>query len=150
MKRSVTLVLLILLYATSANARLPKALQRYQLGYSYAMMSAEYRLSYPIYRQSSFDLFIVDTVLKKDIRTKGGFGATMGTYIPIAQLSENALVALGIDGVFNMLVWDYERVEADYSTTAGYMKIGHHKRSYAAHHLYRTDLSTGGHEEQIC
>lgn len=120
MKHSITLLLLMMLCWMSASARMPKALQRYQLGYSYAMMSAEYRLSYPVYRQSGNDLFIIDTVLKKDIRTKGGFGATMGTYIPIAKLSENAVVALGIDGVFNMLVWDYERVKEDYGATAGY------------------------------
>jgi hypothetical protein len=116
-----------------AQPELPKSLQRYQVGYSYVMANArlKYSYAYPDYYGRMFDTAV-------DIRmpSKGGFGVTMGTYIPLAQMGKTSNLNLGIDGVFNIAIWDMEQFyssagedlgpyySADYVITAGTIQYG--------------------------
>lgn len=100
------------LVSLSANAqpRVPKALQRFQVGYSFPKVNAEYR-------------YMLDSMTTEKVSTKGGFGVTMGTSIPLTKIGDQSSLTFGIDGLFNMLVWDYENVEDDYasySSSTGY------------------------------
>ncbi len=104
-------LLLVLGASINAEARLPKGLQRYQVGYSYPISISNYKIS------------LADTVIERTVKTKGGFGVTMGTYIPVAKFSEASQLAFSIDGLFNMLIWDMEPVnDVYYSGTSGYNK----------------------------
>lgn len=126
-----TLLVLVSL-AAEAQPHLPPSLQRYHLGYSYAASSArlKYSYSYP-------DMYgkLYDTSVNIKIPSKGGFGVTMGTYIKLADINKNSNLNLGLDGVFNICVWNmeqfYDGVDeyagpyyTDYVITAGTLHYG--------------------------
>lgn len=95
----------------TSEARLPNALTRFQVGYSYPRAKADYKLT------------LDDTSIIETVTTKGGFGATLGTHIPISKFGDATALALTIDGMYNLLVWDMEPVNDVYNTnTAGYNK----------------------------
>lgn len=101
--------LLLCTSAVSSEARLPNALTRFQVGYSYPRAKADYRLT------------LDDTSIFETVTTKGGFGATIGTHIPISKFGDATMIALTIDGLYNLLVWDMEPVNDVYNTnTVGY------------------------------
>lgn len=94
-----------------------KGFQRFQLGYSFPMTKAKYTERYLIYQDLSDDN--IDTTMSKDVRTKGGFGITLGHFFPVAKMGEKSSLNISIDFLYNMMVWDAEMVDVsgyDYST----------------------------------
>ena len=65
-----------------------KGFQRFQLGYSFPMTKAKYSERYLIYQDLSDDN--IDTTMSKDVRTKGGFGITLGHFFPVAKMGEKS------------------------------------------------------------
>ena len=92
-----------------AQPRIPKGLQRFQLGYTYPMSTAKYTT-----RTVVFDDFgdnNLDTTLSKDAKTKGGFGVTLGTNFPIVRMGDKSSLAISLDYLYNFLVWDADMVK---------------------------------------
>jgi hypothetical protein len=121
-------------FITDAQPNLPEGLQRYHLGYSYVRSNARMK-----YHYSSPDMYgkLYDTSVNIKMPSKGGFGVTMGTYIKLAQIGKSSNLNLGLDGVFNLAVWDMEAFTggiedeylgpyytADYVVTAGTLQYG--------------------------
>jgi hypothetical protein len=117
--KSLGIILLVLLPAlVFAQPRIPKGLQRFQIGYSFPMTSATYTTHSLIF--DDFGDNNLDTVQSKDVKTKGGFGVTLGTHFPIVQLSDNSCLSISLDYLYNLLVWDADMVKIDgYDATTG-------------------------------
>ena len=106
MRNSYKLVLAVLTLALSlpftSSAKFPGILQRYQLGYSFVMNSAEYKVKQRI----TVPDFAKDTNYSYDMKTSASFGVTMGTYVPITRLGRKSKLVWGIDYMYNMMLWD--------------------------------------------
>lgn len=134
-KTVVTLLLILFSLTSEAQPHLPTGLQRYHLGYSYVVSNArlKYSYSYP-------DMYgrLYDTAVDIRMPSKGGFGATMGTYFKVADLGKTSNLNIGLDGVFNLAVWDMEQLystegddeylgpyySTEYTITAGTLHYG--------------------------
>jgi hypothetical protein len=95
--------------ATRAQSAMPKFLQRFQVGYSFLNAEANYRVQYPIENTDPLriDRYFRDTIIAQDVKNKGGYGITAGTYVPLALLGKRSTLALTIDFVYNTYKWDY-------------------------------------------
>lgn len=101
-----------------AVPRIPKALQRFQIGYSFIMTSATYTEHSYIY--DDYGNNNIDTSFSKNSRTKGGFGATLGTYFPIARMGEQSSLNIDLDYMYNLMIWDADMVNlSGYDETQG-------------------------------
>lgn len=81
----------------------PGVLQRYEIGYSYSMMTAKYT-SNTQYVDGNGNLF--DSSSKGSIVSKGGFGATVGTFIPITRVGDNCMFAISVNYMYNFVLWN--------------------------------------------
>lgn len=86
----------------ASSAKFPGILQRTHLGYSFLVNSAEYKVQQKI----TVPDFAKDTTYKYDMKTSATFGITIGTYVPIARLGRKSKLVWGIDGMYNMMLWD--------------------------------------------
>ena len=101
-KLVLALLTLVLSLPITSSAKFPGILQRYQLGYSFVMNSAEYKVKQKI----TVPDFAKDTNYSYDMKTSASFGVTMGTYVPIARLGRKSKLVWGIDYMYNMMLWD--------------------------------------------
>jgi hypothetical protein len=76
-----------------SSAKIPGLLQRFQLGYTFVMNTAELKNTTP------------DTSYSTSFNTSAAFGVTAGTYIPLKRLGRASSLALGIDYMYNMMTW---------------------------------------------
>lgn len=90
-----------LLLPAVTRAAFPGILQRYQLGYSFVMASADYEA----HDKYSFTGVETDTTYKFKMNTKLAYGYTMGTYIPVTRLGRVSKLVVGVDYLYNILVW---------------------------------------------
>lgn len=81
----------------------PGILQHYEIGYSYCAMTAKYT-SNTQYLDGNGNLF--DTTSKGTIASKGGFGASVGTYIPVKQLGDHSMFAISVGYMYNFVLWN--------------------------------------------
>jgi hypothetical protein len=84
--------------------RLPGVLQRYEIGYSYSISNATYKKT-DNWNGSSGKL---DTSFSENVTSKAGFGAVIGTAVPLKRLGGKCMLALGIGYGYNMYTWDYK------------------------------------------
>ncbi|XZF16026.1 hypothetical protein ACTHGU_07800 [Chitinophagaceae bacterium MMS25-I14] len=89
---------------SQAQSEFPRGLQRLQVGYSFLMGSATYKYDATTFDQSSVTL--IDTTATEKIKSKGGFGVTIGTYFPISRLGNKGSLCIAVDGVWNALMWE--------------------------------------------
>jgi hypothetical protein len=109
-------LMLIVLIPFNVSAQ-SKAIQRFQLGYSFPMTTAKYTESYTIFQD--LNAGSTDTSVSKNVKTKGGFGFTLGSYFPVAQMGEKSSLNIGVDFLYNLLVWDAQMIDVsgyDYET----------------------------------
>lgn len=98
----------------------PGFFKRLELGYTFITDKADYRLTYPVERTYplQIDKVIYDTVISETIKSKGGFGLTLGTNAPIAKLGEASVLSLSVNFMYNMLVWDKGTSPANNAVTS--------------------------------
>lgn len=95
-----------------------KGFQRFQIGYSFPMTTATYTEHSLMYNEYSEEN--IDTTFSRNVKSKGGFGITLGHYFPISKLSDKSSLNIGVDFLYNFLVWDAEMVNMeDYDYTTG-------------------------------
>ena len=105
--RALGLGILAFLTLQEVNAqwfRLPGVLQRYEMGYSYAIGMATYKSSNN-WNNGSNNL---DTSFSQDVTSTAGFGVVIGTSVPLKQLGNRCMLSLGIGYNYNMFTWDYK------------------------------------------
>lgn len=102
--RLVAFVLVVLLSAEQAEARLPGFLQRYQMGYSFVVASADYTTK-SRFDNSVFPTLNIDTTYTGKLNTTAAFGVTAGTFIPLKRLGQKSSLNLTIDYVYNAMTW---------------------------------------------
>lgn len=78
--------------------------KKIEIGYSFCMSSANYTFHATTFNENTVSL--VDTLYREKIRTKGGFGATVGTYFPVAPLGEKGCMAISLAYMYNALLWE--------------------------------------------
>lgn len=78
--------------------------KRIEIGYSFCMTAATYTYHATTFDESTISL--VDTTYREKIRTKGGFGATVGTYFPIAPIGDKGALAISLSFMYNALLWE--------------------------------------------
>lgn len=120
-RKLLSALIIALLLANYSFARMPKGLMRFQIGYSFPFSTATFKqhsLIYDDYGDNN-----IDTTFSKDAKSKGGFGVTLGTYIPIVHLTDKSSLNLDIDFMYNLLVWDANAINYDGydATTNGYV-----------------------------
>ncbi len=85
--------------------RIPKWMTRYEIGYSYPMAWADYS------RTDQFTNPFTGQVQTSNYNTrtssKFSFGASIGTYIPVARLGSKSMFAISITMTEAMYSWDY-------------------------------------------
>lgn len=84
------------------KSRMPGLLQRTHLGYSFLVNSAEFKVKQSVITPD----FSKDTSYTESMNTSGSFGFTIGTYIPLKRLGRKSSLNLGIDYMYNMMLWD--------------------------------------------
>jgi len=89
-----------------------KGPKRIEIGYSFCMTAATYTYHATTFDESTISL--IDTTYREKIRTKGGFGATVGTYFPVAPIGEKGSLAISLSYLYNALLW--EGTSFSYST----------------------------------
>lgn len=77
--------------------------QRYQVGYSLPMASATWM--HDLSCQTP-DGLIKDTSIVKNMGAAKGWGATSGTHFPIAVMGEKSILAIPVDAIVNLYVWN--------------------------------------------
>ncbi len=106
MRNSYKLILAVIVVMmsvpTTSSAKFPGVLQRMHLGYSFLMNSAEYK----VHQKITIPDFAKDTNYRFDMKTSATFGVTLGTHVPIKRLGRKSKLVLGIDGMYNMMLWD--------------------------------------------
>ena len=100
--KGVLLLALLFIIPLCSSAKFPGILQRYQLGYSFVINSAQLTNGTKITGAGSLDR---DTSYKTNFNTSAAFGVTMGTYVPLARLGRASTLVLGIDFMYNMMTW---------------------------------------------
>lgn len=85
---------------TESRADFPGFFQRLQVGYTFVSNSAQSEA------RDFFPILGIDTSYTHTIKTKGGFGATIGSSIPLARLGKVSMLTLGVDYMYNMMLWD--------------------------------------------
>jgi hypothetical protein len=130
-----------------AQPRIPKGLQRFQIGYTFPMSSAKYTTHTLIF--DDFGESNLDTTMSKDAKTKGGFGVTLGTHFPIVHMSETSCLAISLDFLYNLLVWDADmvKIEGYDASTGEYSYNSSYIPSAATVHMglpIGIDYKTGG------
>lgn len=117
-RKFLPILIVCLIVSNYSFAKMPKGLMRFQIGYSFPFTTATFKqhsLTYDDYGDNN-----LDTTYSRDVRSKGGFGVTLGTYIPIAQLTEKSSLNLDIDFMYNFLVWDAAKVNySGYDNSTG-------------------------------
>lgn len=98
--KGVLLLALLFIMPLCSSAKFPGILQRYQLGYTFVMNSAEYEA------KNRVTLLNIDTSFKRDMKTSAAFGVTMGTYVPLKRLGQSSMLVLGIDYMYNIMTWE--------------------------------------------
>lgn len=86
-----------------SSARMPGFLSNFELGYSYATATANYRGANPYYDGDG--IYLRDTTISKTAKSKYGYGAFIGTYLPFKRLGEHSSVGLDITLGGNAYVW---------------------------------------------
>jgi hypothetical protein len=96
----------------------PGFFKRLELGYTFITDKADYKLTYPVERiyPLQIDKVIYDTVISRTIKSKGGFGLTLGTNAPIAKLGEASVLSISINFMYNSLVWEAQEDPANNAT----------------------------------
>lgn len=105
------LVFFILIpFAGFSQPGVPKIIQRFQVGYSFLVADAHYKIQYPIENTSPIriDKYFRDTIIEHSLTNEGGYGITAGTYIPLAEMGTRGTLALAIDFVYNSYKWNYD------------------------------------------
>lgn len=82
----------------------PKSMQRTEVGYSFCMTSATYTYHATTFDESTISL--IDTTYREKIRTKGGFGGTIGTFFPVAPIGQKGTLAISLSYLYNALLWE--------------------------------------------
>ncbi|MBN9481816.1 MAG: hypothetical protein BGO70_14710 [Bacteroidetes bacterium 43-93] len=105
-KSLVAIAVLLSAFSFTSNAqfRLPKVIQRYEMGYSFVTASADYdgqRRSYT----SADGGTITDEPFKTTVQTKAAYGFMIGTYFPIAHLGRASCLAVDVNLIDNILWW---------------------------------------------
>ncbi|PZF71718.1 hypothetical protein [Taibaiella soli] len=78
--------------------------ERFEIGYSFCLSSATFQ-----YKEHKFDsesLTVSDSTHSDKITSKGGFGATLGTYFPIAKIGTRGSLAISTTFLFNAIAWE--------------------------------------------
>lgn len=99
---SLALLVIVLMQSNAASAKLPGMLQRLHLGYSFVINSAEYQVKTKYVTPE----FSIDTSYKYDMKTSAAFGYTIGTYFPLKRLGRVSKLVLGVDYMYNLMLWD--------------------------------------------
>jgi hypothetical protein len=84
-----------------AQKKMPGFLQRLHLGYSILQNSATLKTHQLVIT----DNFMKDTSYSTDMKTSGSFGFTIGTYVPLKRLGLKSSLNLGVDYMYNMMLW---------------------------------------------
>ncbi|RYE25396.1 MAG: hypothetical protein EOP51_04205 [Sphingobacteriales bacterium] len=124
MSRRLTLFLFLLmpvLAHAQPSKGTPGFFKRLELGYTFVGDKANYQLKYPVERiyPLQIDRVIYDTVIKSTIKSKGGFGLTIGSNAPIAKLSEAGVLAFSFNFMYNTLVWEAQQEAVSGPATSG-------------------------------
>jgi hypothetical protein len=106
LKTYLLVALFIVPLASFAQPRLPKGLQRYQVGYSFPMTKATYKVHNYYFNEALVTGPQLDTTFSTEIKTVGGFGVTVGTHFPVVKLGEKSILAITLDYMYNFMLWD--------------------------------------------
>ncbi len=101
-KLLVAILMILLTTPLVSSAKFPGFLQRFQLGYTFVMNSAEYQVK----QKMTLPNFYKDSTFNYDMKTSGSFGATLGTYVPLKRLGKKSNLSWSIDYMYNMMAWD--------------------------------------------
>lgn len=108
LKKAIAAALLLGVSAQQTHAggfELPNFIKRWELGYTYPMVFATYKSTERVSSPNGDQVF--EANIEKNVRSNFGFGGLMGTYIPITKLGSSALLAAGVNAMYNAYTWDY-------------------------------------------
>lgn len=88
-----------------AQGRIPGAIQRIQVGFSYTKGFAQYE---SIDQKADDKGNLYTQTNKIDVTSKAGWGGLVGTSIPVKRLGTKSILAIGVDFMYNIYVWDYK------------------------------------------
>ena len=109
-----TLGLILLVSLPISSFAQSKGVQRFQIGYSFPMTKAVY--TERALTQTGLD----DDEVSKTVRTKGGFGITLGHFFPVAKIGQKSSLNISLDFLYNLMVWDAKMIgESEYDYTTG-------------------------------
>ncbi len=108
---SAALLVVLFSFSSFAQRGVSSGIQRFEIGYSFPMTTATYTQHYKSYNEYSDDN--LDTTMSKNVRTKGGFGITLGHFFPVAKMGEKSSLNISIAFLYNLLVWDADLVSVD-------------------------------------
>lgn len=118
LRKLLPVLIVVLLTGSNVFGKMPRGLMRFQIGYSFPFTTATFKqhsLVYDDYGDNN-----IDTTYSRDVKSKGGFGVTLGTYIPVVHLTEKSCINVDIDFMYNLLVWDANTINySGYSNTTG-------------------------------
>ena len=107
MKKSFILALifstLLPLAAHAQFERWPTFIKAYEIGYGYSSTTADYQRTDKLTAGSA----TADTTISISVKSKFGFGASMGTYFPLTQLGRKSKLTLDVSLAYNFYTWDY-------------------------------------------
>jgi len=110
-------MLVLVSKSTFAAFRLPGAIQRYQIGYSFISTSADYKGKFTVFDSKSFK----DTAVYRtgNVKTSVAWGISTGTYIPLTHMGNNSALVLDVNFMYNFFLWKGIG-EGIYGTTVGW------------------------------
>ncbi|MBS1688973.1 MAG: hypothetical protein JSS96_09630 [Bacteroidetes bacterium] len=85
------------------NGQSVKSYQRYDIGFSFAFASADYKDHYTTVDMNG-DLF--DTTLRRKLVAKPVYGLSFSTYFPVAGMGENSILAIAVGVRGNVYKWN--------------------------------------------
>jgi len=94
---------LLMTGSLTSFAKFPGVLSRSQVGYTFVSNKATYSSMYRT------NILNIDTSFADfDMKTSASFGITAGTYFPLSRLGNSSALVLGVDFMFNNMVWETE------------------------------------------
>ena len=114
-----TLGLILLVSLPISSFAQSKGVQRFQIGYYFPMTKAVY--TERALTQTGLD----DDEVSNTVRTKGGFGITLGHFFPVAKIGQKSSLNISLDFLYNLMVWDAKMIgESEYDYTTGEYSTG--------------------------
>jgi hypothetical protein len=96
--------------------------ERLEAGYSFCLASATFRNSLSAPGENG--LPAIDTSVMTKVKPKGGFGAFVGTYFPIAKMGEQGRLAISTSFLYNAIMWEKGGFSVESNSQTGTTSTG--------------------------